>query len=164
MELTKDIILANPALAELAGPEIDAAQPGVPYPLGRDNDIAAIMAAETDSVVGQLSRAQLIKWATTTGQRTHIKRHADNLDSPLNSIALTLQDILSGPLDGVDLGDTDNQTMLDAWLTGTVADGDMRATLKADLLARATHTELRYPGVNGATVAYALGRSYRLGV
>lgn len=154
----KSRILADPDLAALAGPESDSCAPGVPYPLSQDETIAATLRGETEDVLGDLTRAQLIQWVTVSGQRRLIEQHATDYASPLCDLALTLRDVLGGALDSINLADPTNLALLDAWLAGTVADADVRATAHARLLELATTRQPRWSGLGNLQVAEALGR------
>lgn len=154
----KDYILADPELANLAGPETDESMPGVPYPLSKDQTIVEAMHSLTVDVVGEVTRARLIQWATATGQRRLIQQHASDMESPLAGIALTLRDILAGALDTVDFSDSANVGLLDVWLSGTVPDDTDRADSRAQLMGLATKQKLVWPDLNNLQVAWALGR------
>ena len=66
--------------------------------------------------VGSVSRAVFSMWCGRTGLRVAIENHANNVDSPLRSIAITLEDFLrGGTTDAVDFGHPDNMYMLEVW-------------------------------------------------
>lgn len=163
MELTLDIIKSRPDLMALAGPEADDAQPGVPYPLSNDNAIVDTLRAETVPVIGELTRQKLIQWATLNGQRSVIADVAGTAGHPLRDIAITLQDILGGALDSIDMSDTLNVQMLDAWLDNTEPDTDKRVSKRASLMALATHDVPKWPDVSASFIAALFGRLFKPG-
>lgn len=66
--------------------------------------------------VGSVSRAVFSMWCGRTGLRAAIEEHAANVNSPLRSIAITLEDFLrGGTTDAVDFGHPDNIYMLEVW-------------------------------------------------
>jgi len=66
--------------------------------------------------VGSVSRAIFSMWCGRTGLRVAIEDHARNTESPLRSIAITLEDFLrGGTTAAVDFGHPDNIYMLNVW-------------------------------------------------
>lgn len=81
-------------------------------------DAAAITNAinTTRTRVGSVSRAIFSMWCGRTGLRAAIEDHARNTESPLRSIAITLEDFLrGGSTDAVDFAHPDNIYMLNVW-------------------------------------------------
>lgn len=122
----KDEILAGPLVAELA----DA------WAGGADATIVTILNQPRYDVYGDVSRAVFAMWCGSTGLRTVIQQHADNLASPLNAAALTILDFLRGGVaESIDFAIDDNQQMLGAWVS---ADGISQAQAD-ELLAMSLH-------------------------
>jgi hypothetical protein len=122
---------------------------------GNDQDIAVAISARTVPVIGAVSRAKFAMWAGVTGLRASIQTHADAVDSPLRSIALTLLDFLQGGVsDELHLDDPANQAMLDAWIQA----GALTQTQADDLMALATADQPVFGSVSNLDVATAFGR------
>lgn len=103
----RDEIETGP-LAESLAPLVSA---------GNDGAIAALLNADYATETGSISRAMFAIWAAQTGMRSAIRDHALNINSPLRSIAITLEDFLGGAADSLDFAMSENQTMLAAWVS-----------------------------------------------
>lgn len=84
---------------------------------GNDGAIADLLNAPYTTITGSISRALFAIWCAQTGMRSAIRDHALNVNSPLRSIAITLEDFLGGAADSLDFAMSENQTMLAAWVT-----------------------------------------------
>lgn len=123
---------------------------------GSDQQIADIINARTEPVVGGVSRARFAIWAGSTGLRAVIADHAATQGSPLRSIALTLTDFLVGGVaDTLDLSDISNQQMLGAW----VAVGALTQAQADELIALATTDQPVFGHLSNTDIARALGRN-----
>lgn len=69
--------------------------------------------------LGSLSKAIFQRWAARTGVRAVIEDHATTSGSPLRSIALTLRDVLWSDIPAIDFALTENQQLLQAWVTAS---------------------------------------------
>lgn len=106
--------------------------------IGSDAGIADAINARSVQVVGTISRADFAKWCGATGLRAAIQDHADNSASPLRSIALTILDFLRGGVsETLDMADTSNQMMLDAWVQA----GALTQIQADQLIVMATHSQ-----------------------
>lgn len=124
---------------------------------GNDQQIADEINKRTVSAVRDVSKAVFAMWVGGSGLRGAMEDHANNSQSPLRSIALTLKDFLQGSVaDSIDFSITDNVAMLDAW----VAAAAITPTQKNELLALAT-VQLPVFGqqVSNIDVAVAFGRT-----
>lgn len=90
-------------------------------PLVLAGDDGAIAARLNDddyaTETGSIARSMFAIWAAQTGMRSAIRDHAQNVNSPLRSIAITLEDFLGGAADSLDFAMSENQTMLAAWVS-----------------------------------------------
>lgn len=84
---------------------------------GNDGAIAALLNADYATETGAITRAMFAIWAAQTGMRSAIRDHAQNVNSPLRSIAITLEDFLGGAADSLDFSMSENQAMLAAWVS-----------------------------------------------
>lgn len=91
-----------------------AADPALTALLPDSQAIADAMSAGR-TVMGSVRRPIFSMWCGRTGLRAAIEAHAKNDASPLQSIALTLQDFLKGAAEEVDFAHPDNVAMLGAW-------------------------------------------------
>lgn len=83
---------------------------------GNDGAIYEIMHRRDITVNGVIGTNAFAMWAAKNGQRAVIQDAADDKLDPLRSVALTLLDLLRGNLDrGLDLSNTDNLALADAW-------------------------------------------------
>jgi len=100
---------------------------------GDDGAIAEILNRKDISINGSVSVNTFAMWCATTGMRASIQDHANDLASPLRSIALTLLDLLQGNLNppSLDLAIAGNVAMLDAWVLA----GILTTVQKAELVA-----------------------------
>lgn len=114
-------ILSGPISASLASFVAD----------GNDGAIAALLNADYATETRSISRSLFAIWCAQTGMRAAIRDHALNVDSPLRSIAITLEDFLGGAADSLDFAKPENQGMLAAW----VAAGGCTQTQADSLLA-----------------------------
>jgi hypothetical protein len=83
---------------------------------GNDGAIAAVLNADYATETGAISRAMFAIWAAQTGMRSAIRDHTNTVESPLRSIAISLEDFLGGASDTLDFAKPENQTMLAAWV------------------------------------------------
>lgn len=83
---------------------------------GNDGAIAAVLNADYATETGAISRAMFAIWAAQTGMRSAIRDHANTAESPLRSIAISLEDFLGGASDTLDFAKPENQAMLSAWV------------------------------------------------
>jgi hypothetical protein len=122
---------------------------------GADQQICDEINTRTVPVVGSVSRARFAMWAGATGLRAVIQDHADNAQSPLRSVSLTLLDFMRGAADSLDLSDPLNQQMLAVW----VQSGALNQTQADDLIALAT-TQQPLAGrlLGNIDIARAFGR------
>ena len=76
-------------------------------------------------------------WCGATGLRGVIESHANNDQSPLHSLALTLRDFLGGPPDGVvDFTNPSNQQSLTIWQsTGALTDAQVSQLIELGRVA-----------------------------
>ena len=124
---------------------------------GNDQQIADEINARTVDKVGGVSRAKFAMWCGVTGLRAAIADHAANPQSPLRSVALTIQDLLLGGVASeLDMADATNQAMLGAWVHA----GALTQTQADDLTAMAT-TQVPVFGqhISNLDVAKAFGRT-----
>jgi len=84
---------------------------------GNDGAIALLLNADYSTEPGSITRAMFAIWAAQTGMRSAIRDHALNVNSPLRSIAITLEDFLGGAADSLDFAMSENQAMLAAWVS-----------------------------------------------
>lgn len=124
-------LLTGPLAAELA-----------PFIAARNDDtITAILNRKDIEVYSTLSANDFAIWAASTGLRAVIEDHANNAQSPLRSIALTLLDLLKGNLErSLDFGIPANVTMLEAWVTAQAITANQRDELlqmSKELISRA---------------------------
>jgi hypothetical protein len=97
--------------------------------------VAARLNVRDGQMLSKIGRHAFATWCGATGLRAIVQDHADNAQSPLRSIALTILDFLRGSLsDNLDLTQPENQQMLAAWHSA----GAITDTQLADLEARAT--------------------------
>lgn len=96
-----------------------------------DQQIADLLNAKTISVNRAVKRSDFAIWAASTGMRATIQDHADNVASPLRSIALSLLDVLRGAAESIDFSLASNTSMLDAWVLA----GALSVANKDSLLA-----------------------------
>jgi hypothetical protein len=126
-----DELTTGPLAAELAPLLAD----------GDDTAIYNVLHRADITVNGAIAVNDFAIWAASTGLRAAIADHADNIASPLRSIALTLLDLLQGNLaPNLDFGNAANVTMLEAWVTAgalTEAQRDELLTLSQKLISRA---------------------------
>lgn len=83
---------------------------------GNDGEIAALLNADYSTEIRSISRSFFAIWCAQTGMRAVIRDHALNTNSPLRSIAITLEDFLGGAADSLDFAKPENQAMLAAWV------------------------------------------------
>ena len=84
--------------------------------IARDcTELARIRSVSRTKLV-PVSKPVFAIWCGSTGLRAAIEGHANNMQSPLCSLALTLRDFLGGPPDGfVDFTNAANQQALAYW-------------------------------------------------
>lgn len=100
---------------------------------GNDGAIAEVINAPYATAPGAISRSLFAVWVAETGMRGVIRDHALNVNSPLRSIALSIEDFLQGAAESLDFSKSANQTMLSAW----VAANGCTQEQADDLLSRA---------------------------
>jgi hypothetical protein len=101
---------------------------------GNDGAIADVLNDPTyETATGSISRALFAIWVAETGMRAAIRDHANNTQSPLRSIAISLEDFLGGAAETLDLALPANQAMLGAWVSA----GGCTQEQADDLLSRA---------------------------
>jgi hypothetical protein len=131
METLYDYLTTGPLAVELAPLIAD----------GNDGEISAIMNRKNIPVYGTVSANIFAIWAASTGLRATIQDHAENLNSPLRSIARTLLDLLQGNLDrALDFGNAANVAMLEAWVSAgaiTITQRDELLALSEKMISRA---------------------------
>lgn len=67
--------------------------------------------------VGSAPRSVFAMWCGSTGLRAAIQDHANDPDSPLRAVALTILDLLQGGVsDSIDMAHPSNQAMLGSWV------------------------------------------------
>jgi hypothetical protein len=124
---------------------------------GDDGAIYAAMHRRDIAVNGAVAVNDFAIWAASTGLRAAIQDHADNAESPLRSIALTLLDLLQGNLaPALDFGNAANVAMLNAWVAAgalTTPQRDTLLTLSQKLISRAEQIDTP---VTFETIAHAL--------
>lgn len=90
-----------------------------PTEVAEGNDFAifnSMSEIAPETITGSLSASAFATWAAE-GPRTAIKIHANNLNSPLNPSALSLEDFLTGSMPAFELGGSLKlQQMVGAWL------------------------------------------------
>ena len=99
---------------------------------GNDGAIAALLNADYATETRSVSRSMFAIWAASAGMRAAIRDHALDTNSPLRSIAITLEDFLGGASDSLDFAKPENQGMLAAWVAAggcTQAQADNLLTL-----------------------------------
>lgn len=102
---------------------------------GNDTAIAEILNRKDIDFIDSITIDEFSIWAAKTGMRAIIQDHADNINSPLRSIALTLIDFLVKPRDTIIRFNLPaNMEMLNAWVTA----GILKDTYKNDLLKLST--------------------------
>jgi hypothetical protein len=84
--------------------------------------------------VGKVERADFAMWSAGNGMRAKIEDHANDLHSPIRSIALACRDLILGAANSIDFGLAQNVAMLQAW----VAVGALSQADADSLLALAT--------------------------
>jgi hypothetical protein len=113
---------------------------------GDDGAIYAALHRKDIPVSGAVAVNDFAIWAASTGLRAAIQDHADNAESPLRSIALTLLDLLQGNLaPALDFGNAANVTMLNAWVAAgalTIPQRDDLLTLSQKLISRAEQVNI----------------------
>lgn len=87
------------------------------FAAGNDGAIAEALNAPYTTITGAINRAMFAIWAAQTGMRSAIRDHALNTESPLRSIAISLEDFLGGASETLDFAKSENQAMLAAWVT-----------------------------------------------
>ena len=99
---------------------------------GADGAIAGILNSTYTTKVGAISRSLFAIWVAETGMRAVIRDHALNVNSPLRSIALSIEDFLGGAAETLDFSKSQNQAMLAAWVSA----GGCTQAQADDLLSR----------------------------
>lgn len=97
--------------------EIAQIDPLVIDPDNRNDVGIATILSVGRTVLGQLPKEVFRRWAASTGVRAVIEDHALDAASPLRSIALTLRDVLWSNTPSIDFAITENQQLLQAWVT-----------------------------------------------
>lgn len=123
---------------------------------GNDQQIADEINSRSVFKVGSVSRSRFAMWCGATGLRAVIQDHAENSQSPLRAVCLTLLDFLQGGVsDELHLDDPMNQVMLGAWVqAGALTQDQVDA-----LTVLATTAEPVFGrAVNNLDVAKAYGR------
>lgn len=86
---------------------------------------------------GAISTNEFVIWAAANGQRAVIEDSANDIASPLRSVAIALQDFVRGNLvQGLDFGRTETVAMAQAWRDA----GNMTQAQYNSLLALAATT------------------------
>lgn len=125
---------------------------------GNDQQITDIINQRTLDKISIISRQKFAIWCGVTGLRAAIEDHANDLNSPLRSIALTIRDFLysGGWRESIDFSDVSNIAMLDAW----IAAGVITQTQKTDLLQLSTEKVPVFGRLlTNTDVAIAFGRN-----
>lgn len=130
----------------LTGPLAEALAPLLAA--GNDEAIAEQLNAPYTTTAGAISRSLFALWAAQTGMRAVIRDHAQNHESTLRSIAITLEDFLAGASDSLDFSKPQNQVMLAAW----VAAGGCTQSQADDLLTQSAQPVSRAQQVFGNCV------------
>ena len=109
---------------------------------GNDGAIFNILNRKDISVNGSVNINTFAIWCASTGMRATIQDQANNVSSPLRSIALTLLDLLQGNLNppALDLANPTNVAMVEVWVTAgllTTAQRDDLLNLSKKLISRA---------------------------
>jgi hypothetical protein len=113
-----------------------------PLAAGNDGAIAEALNAPYTTITSTISRALFALWAAQTGMRSAIRDHVLNTESPLRSIAISLEDFLGGASETLDFAKSENQAMLAAWVTAggcTQAQADSLLALCQQPVSRAQH-------------------------
>jgi hypothetical protein len=116
---------------------------------GNDGAIADLLNAPYATTPGAISRSLFAIWVAETGMRAVIRDHALNVNSPLRSIALSIEDFLQGAAETLDFAKPQNQAMLSAW----VAANGCTQEQADDLLTRAGQSISRSQQVFGVRVS-----------
>lgn len=104
----------------------------------------------TVDVLHPLSASQLNKWAAANNARKLIMMAADDYTSPAYELAAAAKSALENINSNLDLSDPEVIQMLG----GLVQAGLITVPAREDLLARATTTELKYPGLTIGQIEY----------
>ena len=118
---------------------------------GNDGIILAQLNAASGTTTQSVERSIFAMWAGVTGLRAAIQDHADNVASPLRSIALTLLDFLQGGIsDNLNLSMQANIDMLNSWVAATAITTQQRDDLLT--LAQKPITIAEVQGFKGVTI------------
>lgn len=109
---------------------------------GNDGAIFDILNRKDIPVNSSVNINTFAIWCASTGMRASIQDQANNVNSPLRSIALTLLDLLQGNLNppALDLSNSINVAMVEAWVTAgllTSVQRDELLNLSKKLISRA---------------------------
>jgi hypothetical protein len=96
------------------------------------NDVAiAAMLSSGRTRLNSIPKSAFQRWAASTGVRAKIEDHANDIASPLRSIALILKDFLWSNVDAIDFSEPANMSMLNAWVVAGVIDQSVADSLIA---------------------------------
>lgn len=116
---------------------------------GNDGAIETLMNAPYTTTPGAIGRSLFAIWVAETGMRGVIRDHALDVNSPLRSIALSIEDFLQGAAETLDFAKAQNVAMLSAWVVA----GGCTQEQADDLLARAGKSISRAEQVFGESVS-----------